>query len=284
MSNPLLKLYGISAKEEEEKPASKEKIIDIEQKQREAEYGVIRPQSAWEKFLAGLGWLGKKAAGPLYPERGIAPLTPPSEIIEDVKKAFGPPRKRIIRYEYDPDLGKRIPVYKTEVPIGTKIIEEIKSEWETDWPDWVGLGIGLATLGIMQLPAIQSFLISKSASKFAQKNLPVLRKKFPEYIKTVKDAKDYTELALKGYLGEITKSKYWMDLNPLSRLRITKEILGRIEKLALTPPKISAALPAPQAQTMQRAAQLMKAAPPTIEMALSRVNLAPEIRQEICRY
>jgi len=259
-------------------------VMKAKQRQREAEYGVIRPpepKSAWEKFLAGLGWLGKKAAGPLYPEKGIAPLTPPSEIIEDVKKAFGPPRRRIIRYEYDPDLGKRIPVYKTEVPIGTKIIEGIKSEWETDWPDWVGLGIGLATLGAMQLPAIQSYLISKSASKFAQKNLPVLRKKFPEYIKTAQDAKNYTELALKGYLGEITKSKYWMDLNPLSRLRITKEVLGRIEKLALTPPKISGALPAPQAQTMQRAAQLMKAAPSTIEMALSRVNLAPEVRQEI---
>jgi len=230
-------------------------------------------------------------AGPLYPEKGIAPLTPPSEIAKDIKEKigkiseatkefFGPPRTEI-RYEYDPELGKTIQVRKIVTPPGTKIINTIKFEWEKDWPNWVGLGIGLATLGTMQLPAIQSYLISRSASKFAQNNLPVLKKKFPDFIKTAEDAKNYAELALKGYFNEIATSKYWMDLNPANQMQILRKLCGQIEKIALTPPKVIGALPAPQIQMMQRAATLTKAIPPTIEAALRQVNIAPEVQQEI---
>lgn len=248
---------------------------------RTEKYGVIRPLTRTERVMARLKKIPKILAGPLYPEKGIAPLTAPSEIAEDIKKAFGPPRKEIIRYEYDPDLGKKIPVHKIITPLGTKIINEIKSQWETDWPNWVGLGIGLATVGAIQLPTIQSHFISKSASKFAQNNLPALKKKFPDFIKTIEDAQSYGELALKGYFNEIAKSKYWMDLNPASQLSIVKKLCGQIEKIALSSPKIIGALPAPQVQAMQTASTLTKTIPVTIEMALKQVNISPDIQTQI---
>jgi len=82
--------------------------------------------------------------------------------------AFGPPKE----YEevYAPELGKMVPGKRAEIPLGTKIIEDIK----TDWVEWIGLGIFLGTYGALKaIPIVGESIISKNAAKFAKTNLPV---------------------------------------------------------------------------------------------------------------
>lgn len=218
-------------------------------------YGAItepKPKSWWQRAVGGVEWLGKTIAGPLIPtvkqpesikipELKIPTEWPLSPLLPKIKIAFGPPKE--YKEVYAPELGKMVPGKRVETPLGTKIVERLKFEWESDWPNWIGLGIFLGTYGgLKAIPVAYEGIISKNASKFAKTNLPVLKEKFPDVIKTAEDAKIYVEMALKYKLQPI--SEKLGGLRTGEAFQVINKLSSQIGNLKLAAPKVIPSLPA----------------------------------------
>lgn len=124
-----------------------------------------------------------------------------------------------------------------------KTIEEVKSQWEADWPEWIGLAITTGLGVVISLPAVQSRILTKAADKFGARNFNILKQRFPKNIKTPEDAKAMAETALRNYAGEVTKQKYWVDLSPTSKTQMISKIAKSVEDVTLkATPEITKAI------------------------------------------
>ena len=148
-----------------------------------------------------------------------------------IREPFGPPKE--YKEVYAPEFGRMVPGYRREVPLGTKIIERLKFEWESDWPQWLGLGIYLGTYGIFKyVPIRGETLINRAAKLFAKNNLAALKKRAPDVINTLDDASTYSEMGLKQKLYQATA-----DMSGRDALKTITEMTDFVSKYKLPAPE-----------------------------------------------
>lgn len=200
-------------------------------------------------------------------------------------KWFGSPKKLYTTKEGEPG-------FRIETPPGTKALEWLKEEWETDWPEWVGLGITLGSLGLIKgIPALQDSLLTKAAKLFARNNFKTLKKGYPDVIKTVKDAETFAEIGLKQKFLEKTA-----DMNYVQSLSTAKKVLERLSKVKIPAPETQ--LPTPTSSIAKgitkivgKTPQVGKAVTETakfvtpaidkIRQALAGINIDAEAKEEL---
>jgi len=217
-----------------------------------------------KKVTSGLKWLGKKIAGPFYPEKGIAPLTMPDWArAEDTAMAALGEANNWIQKNFLPTLslvpekvgeftGKRIATKEEAWERLVDIPKEIKETWTTEnikqVPEHVGdvwAFIGTMMPGQESFPSKwkdlspgQQILVSGQVASLvvlayqAMRILPQLYNKainFPTALRSARDYNNYLKRTLKqaGRKGRILEYQDW--------LAKEHKVLTRVVKMEVTP-------------------------------------------------
>lgn len=176
---------------------------------------------------------------------------------------------------------------KVERPSGTKVLDALKFEWETEWPDIIAMGAIIGGVAAIQVAKnIPTIAFKIHTLRFAKGNVEALKKRFPEVVKDVESARDLTEAAAITHVDKLTKnmsraqqtSVYkafgkWLSSQTLG---VPEAITGPVAKARPTEviPKLLE-VPAAKA-TGTKLAQLLQAQIPRI-LEQAKVSVGPKI-------